>query len=55
MNGSNFGNLIIEDFTPISKLKKLEILEVSWTNFSDISLLEKLNIKELNSFECYDI
>ena len=38
----------IKEFTPISKLERLEILDVSYTNISDISFLEKnKNIKEL--------
>ena len=38
----------IKDFSIISKLNKLEILNLSWTNISDISFLKNnKNIKEL--------
>ena len=46
----------IKEFTPISKLERLEILDVSYTNISDISLLEKnKNIKELYLENCENI
>ena len=46
----------IKDFTPISKIERLEILNVSYTYISDISFLEKnINIKELNLQECENI
>jgi len=46
----------IEDFTPISKLERLEILNINDRNISDISFLEKnKNIKELNLFSCENI
>ena len=44
----------IKDFTPISKIERLEILDVGETNICDISFLENnKNIKELhlNSYE----
>ena len=34
----------IKDFTPISKLEKLEILKVRYTKISDISFLKKNKI-----------
>ena len=58
----NFNNLDlsgcknIKDFTIISKLEKLENLNVTYTNISDISFLEKnKNIKELYLYECKNI
>ena len=46
----------IKDFTPISKLQRLEILNVNKTYISDISFLEKnKNIKELNLDSCENI
>ena len=46
----------IEDFTPLSKIERLEILNVSETNISDISFLDKnKNIKELNLYNCKNI
>ena len=46
----------IKDFSTISKLEKLEILDVGETNISDISFLEKNNnIKELRLNECKNI
>ena len=45
----------IKEFTPISKLEKLEILDVSCI-FSNISFLEKnKNIEEINLNYCYNI
>ena len=39
----------VKDFTPISKIDRLENLDISHTNISDISFLVKnKNIKELN-------
>ena len=46
----------IKDFSTISKLEKLEILNVIFTNISDISFLEKNNnIKELTLYGCENI
>ena len=46
----------IKNFTPISKFERLEKLDVSYTNISDISFLEKnKNIKELNLYYCKNI
>ena len=46
----------IEDFSTISKLEKLEILNVNETYISDISFLEKnKNIKELSLNGCKNI
>ena len=46
----------IKDFSIISKLKKLESLDVDYTNISDISFLEKNNnIKELRLNSCKNI
>ena len=46
----------IKDFSPISKIERLEILNISFTNISDISFLEKnKNIKELNLIDCKNI
>ena len=46
----------IKDFSPISKLESLENLDISNTNISDISFLEKnKNIKELYLISCYHI
>ena len=46
----------IEDFTPLSKLERLETLNVSNINISDISFLENnKNIKELNLNYCKKI
>ena len=46
----------INDFTPISKLERLENLNVSYTNISDISFLEKnKNIKQLDLRYCLNI
>ena len=51
-----YGCLRIEDFIPISKLEKLEILDVRGTYISDISFLEKnKNIKELRLYYCKKI
>ena len=45
-----------EDFTPISKLERLKILDVRSTNIFDISFLEKnKNIKGLNLDWCKNI
>ena len=45
-----------KDFTIISKLEKLENLDVSNTNISDISFLEKNKIiKELYLYDCKNI
>ena len=46
----------IKDFSFISKLEKLENLNISCTYISDISFLEKnKNIKELNLYTCKNI
>ena len=46
----------IKDFTPISKLERLEILNISYTKISDIPFLEKnKTIKELNLCGCKNI
>ena len=46
----------IKDFTPISTLKELTNLNVSYTNISDISFLENnKNIEELNLQFCFYI
>ena len=46
----------IKDFTPISKLERLEILDLSETDIFAISFIEKnKNIKELNLYSCYNI
>ena len=46
----------IEDFTPISKLEKIEILAIDNTNISDVSFLEKnKNIKELYLNDCHKL
>jgi len=46
----------IKNFTPISKFERLEKLDVSYTNISDISFLEKnKNIKELYLYYCLNI
>ena len=46
----------IKDFNPISKVEKLEDLDVSFTNISDISFLEKnKNVKQLNLYSCKNI
>ena len=46
----------IKDFSIISKLEKLEILDISYTYISDISFLEKnKNIKELKMVLCKKI
>ena len=46
----------IKDFISIYKLERLEILNVSQTNISDISILEKIkNIKELYLETCKNI
>ena len=43
----------IKDFTLISKFERLEILDVGYTDISDISFLEKnKNIKYLNLHGC---
>ena len=59
---SNVDNLNLEfcsnitDFSPISKLEKLEILDVALTDITNISFLEKnRNIKELNLNYCRNI
>ena len=45
-----------EDFSHTSKLKRLEYLDYSYTNISDISFLENnKNIKELNLDGCKNI
>ena len=50
------GSQYIKDFSSISKLEKLENLNLSNTNVSDISFLEKnKNIKELNLERCKNI
>ena len=49
-------NRNIKDFTPISKLERLELLKVKDTNICDISFFEKMkNIKELNLNLCENI
>ena len=46
----------IKDFSIISKLNKLEKLDLSYTNISDISFLENnKNIKKLNLYGCKNI
>ena len=51
-----YGCKNIKDFTIISKLEKLEYLNVSDTNISDISFLEKnKNIKFFNLHGCKNI
>ena len=46
----------IKDFTPISALESLEILNIEYTNILDISFLGKnKNIKELELFLCQKI
>ena len=46
----------IKDFISISKLERLEILNVGYTNIYDISFLEKnKNIKELRLYFCKNI
>ena len=46
----------IKDYSFISKLDKLEKLNLSYTNISDISFLEKINnIKELDLAACKNI
>ena len=46
----------IKDFIPISKLERLEILDASQTNISNISFLEKnKNIKKLYLIHCKKI
>ena len=50
------GCVLIEDFWIISKLEKLENLNLSKTNVSDISFIEKnKNIKKLNLEGCIHI
>jgi len=46
----------IKDFSPISKLERLEILYANDTNISDLSFLEKnKNIKKLYLGDCENI
>ena len=51
-----YTKLRIDDFSPISKCNKLEILKLFNTNISDISILENnKNLKELDLIRCFNI